>query len=163
MSQPPVPQWAGGCAKEGVRHQSAPCPGCRKHQQYDCKWYVPLADLVFPSPEESEHCPQVHVIPDHELEDMKMKISTIKSEMQKEVREACGICSWGGCFALDQGWDSGDKGPSERSSLLPVCRKPTRGRAAPSSASRRRCLRTNSGCSSTLLPFPSASTTATGR
>lgn len=71
----------------GLRHQSAPCPGCRKHQQYDCKWYVPLADLVFPSPEESEHCPQVHVIPDHELEDMKMKISAIKSEVQKEVRE----------------------------------------------------------------------------
>uniref|UniRef100_A0A8B9IJD6 ABR activator of RhoGEF and GTPase n=1 Tax=Anser cygnoides TaxID=8845 RepID=A0A8B9IJD6_ANSCY len=58
--------------------------GRRKHQQYDCKWYVPLADLVFPSPEESEHCPQVHVIPDHELEDMKMKISAIKSEVQKE-------------------------------------------------------------------------------
>lgn len=47
---------------------------------------MPLADLVFPSPEESEHCPQVHVIPDHELEDMKMKISAIKSEVQKEVR-----------------------------------------------------------------------------
>lgn len=162
MSQPPVPQWAGGCAKEGIRHQH-PCPGCRKHQQYDCKWYVPLADLVFPSPEESEHCPQVHVIPDHELEDMKMKISTIKSEMQKEVREACGTCYWGGCLALDQGWDSGDKGTSERFSLLPVRRKPTRGRAAPSSASRRRCLRTNSGCSSTPLPFPSASTTAMER
>uniref|UniRef100_A0A8C0J730 Active breakpoint cluster region-related protein n=1 Tax=Chelonoidis abingdonii TaxID=106734 RepID=A0A8C0J730_CHEAB len=55
-----------------------------KHQQYDCKWYVPLADLVFPAPEESEPCPQVHTIPDHELEDMKMKISTIKSEVQKE-------------------------------------------------------------------------------
>lgn len=68
-------------------------PGRRKHQQYDCKWYVPLADLVFPSPEESEHCPQVHVIPDHELEDMKMKISAIKSEVQKEVRGGCG---WSG-------------------------------------------------------------------
>ncbi|XP_067421973.1 active breakpoint cluster region-related protein isoform X2 [Emydura macquarii macquarii] len=55
-----------------------------KHQQYDCKWYVPLADLVFPAPEESEPCPQVHAIPDHELEDMKMKISVIKSEVQKE-------------------------------------------------------------------------------
>lgn len=70
-----------------------PFPGCRKHQQYDCKWYVPLADLVFPSPEESEHCPQVHVIPDHELEDMKMKISAIKSEVQKEVRGGWG--AWG--------------------------------------------------------------------
>ncbi|CAM2104182.1 unnamed protein product [Caretta caretta] len=55
-----------------------------KHQQYDCKWYVPLADLVFPAPEESEPCPQVHTIPDHELEDMKIKISAIKSEVQKE-------------------------------------------------------------------------------
>ncbi|XP_078228385.1 active breakpoint cluster region-related protein isoform X1 [Callithrix jacchus] len=55
-----------------------------KHQQYDCKWYIPLADLVFPSPEESEASPQVQPFPDHELEDMKMKISTLKSEIQKE-------------------------------------------------------------------------------
>ncbi|XP_028937651.1 active breakpoint cluster region-related protein isoform X2 [Ornithorhynchus anatinus] len=55
-----------------------------KHQQYDCKWYIPLADLVFPSPEESEPSPQVHTFPDHELEDMKMKISALKSEIQKE-------------------------------------------------------------------------------
>ncbi|XP_068945822.1 active breakpoint cluster region-related protein isoform X2 [Petaurus breviceps papuanus] len=55
-----------------------------KHQQYDCKWYIPLADLVFPSPEESEPSPQVHPFPDHELEDMKMKISALKSEIQKE-------------------------------------------------------------------------------
>ncbi|XP_013007543.2 active breakpoint cluster region-related protein isoform X1 [Cavia porcellus] len=55
-----------------------------KHQQYDCKWYIPLADLVFPSPEESEASPQVHLFPDHELEDMKMKISALKSEIQKE-------------------------------------------------------------------------------
>ncbi|XP_054429246.1 active breakpoint cluster region-related protein isoform X2 [Pteronotus mesoamericanus] len=55
-----------------------------KHQQYDCKWYIPLADLVFPSPEESEASPHVHPFPDHELEDMKMKISALKSEIQKE-------------------------------------------------------------------------------
>ncbi|XP_064127570.1 active breakpoint cluster region-related protein isoform X2 [Loxodonta africana] len=55
-----------------------------KHQQYDCKWYIPLADLVFPSPEESEASPQVHPFPDHELEDMKMKISALKNEIQKE-------------------------------------------------------------------------------
>ncbi|XP_028354087.1 active breakpoint cluster region-related protein isoform X1 [Physeter macrocephalus] len=59
-----------------------------KHQQYDCKWYIPLADLVFPSPEESEASPQVHPFPDHELEDMKMKISALKSEIQKEVSRA---------------------------------------------------------------------------
>ncbi|KAI6074378.1 Active breakpoint cluster region-related protein isoform X3 [Aix galericulata] len=73
--------WEGWEDAEDAQH---PRLGRRKHQQYDCKWYVPLADLVFPSPEESEHCPQVHVIPDHELEDMKMKISAIKSEVQKE-------------------------------------------------------------------------------
>lgn len=88
MPQPPCPSLGWEMCQGGVRHQSTPLP-CRKHQQYDCKWYVPLADLVFPSPEESEHCPQVHVIPDHELEDMKMKISAIKSEVQKEVREEC--------------------------------------------------------------------------
>ena len=72
-------------------------PVCRKHQQYDCKWYIPLADLVFPSPEESEASPQVHPFPDHELEDMKMKISALKSEIQKEVSRAwhqLGLRSW---------------------------------------------------------------------
>lgn len=93
MSQTPVLQQTGGCAGRGSDITQRLHPGCRKHQQYDCKWYVPLADLVFPSPEESEHCPQVHVIPDHELEDMKMKISAIKSEVQKEVR---GRCGWSG-------------------------------------------------------------------
>ncbi|XP_015277547.1 PREDICTED: active breakpoint cluster region-related protein isoform X2 [Gekko japonicus] len=55
-----------------------------KHQQYDCKWYVPLAELVFPSLEELDPCPHVHAMPDHDLEDMKMKISSMKSEVQKE-------------------------------------------------------------------------------
>lgn len=75
---------------------------CRKHQQYDCKWYIPLADLVFPSPEESEASPHVHPFPDHELEDMKMKISALKSEIQKEVSRAWHL-SWDrevGCFLL---------------------------------------------------------------
>ncbi|XP_042298347.1 active breakpoint cluster region-related protein isoform X2 [Sceloporus undulatus] len=58
--------------------------GVGKHQQYDCKWYMPLAELVFPSLEESDSCPHVHAMPDHDLEDMKMKISSMKSEVQKE-------------------------------------------------------------------------------
>ncbi|XP_063002519.1 active breakpoint cluster region-related protein isoform X3 [Elgaria multicarinata webbii] len=58
--------------------------GVGKHQQYDCKWYLPLAELVFPSLEESDSCPHVHAMPDHDLEDMKIKISSIKSEVQKE-------------------------------------------------------------------------------
>ncbi|XP_072834749.2 active breakpoint cluster region-related protein isoform X2 [Pogona vitticeps] len=58
--------------------------GVGKHQQYECKWYLPLAELVFPSLEESDSCPHVHALPDHDLEDMKMKISSMKSEVQKE-------------------------------------------------------------------------------
>lgn len=60
-----------------------------KHQQYDCKWYIPLADLVFPSVEESEPIPQLHATPDHEIEDMKAKISVLKSEIQKEKVSVC--------------------------------------------------------------------------
>ncbi|XP_068126405.1 active breakpoint cluster region-related protein isoform X4 [Hyperolius riggenbachi] len=58
----------------------------QKHQQYDCKWYIPLADLVFPSVEESEPIPQLHAAPDHEIEEMKAKISVIKGEIQKEKK-----------------------------------------------------------------------------
>ncbi|XP_029467112.1 active breakpoint cluster region-related protein isoform X2 [Rhinatrema bivittatum] len=61
-----------------------------RHQQYDCKWYIPLADLVFPSPEELEPTPQVHTVPEHEIEDVKSKISTIKSEIQKEKKASRG-------------------------------------------------------------------------
>ncbi|MEE6468525.1 hypothetical protein FKM82_008306 [Ascaphus truei] len=57
-----------------------------KYQQYDCKWYMPLADLVFPSLEESEPTPLLHTTPDHEIEDVKAKISVIKSEIQKEKK-----------------------------------------------------------------------------
>ncbi|XP_026580195.1 active breakpoint cluster region-related protein-like, partial [Pseudonaja textilis] len=57
---------------------------CRKNQQYECKWYIPLAELVFPSLEESDLCPHVQAMPDHDLEDMKIKISSMKSEVQKE-------------------------------------------------------------------------------
>lgn len=89
---------------------------------------MPLADLVFPSPEESEHCPQVHVIPDHELEDMKMKISAIKSEVQKEVRGGCG---WLGTVRnLLPGWvpSSGSgmgHGGLGVTAKAPVCSPPT--------------------------------------
>nr|XP_033777599.1 active breakpoint cluster region-related protein isoform X2 [Geotrypetes seraphini] len=61
-----------------------------RHQQYDCKWYIPLADLVFPSPEELEPTPQVHMAPEHEIEDVKSKISAIKSEIQKEKKASRG-------------------------------------------------------------------------
>ncbi|XP_063152098.1 active breakpoint cluster region-related protein-like isoform X3 [Candoia aspera] len=58
--------------------------GVGKHQQYECKWYIPLAELVFPSLGESDLCPHVQAMPDHDLEDMKIKISSMKSEVQKE-------------------------------------------------------------------------------
>lgn len=61
-----------------------------KHQQYECKWYIPLADLVFPSLEESEPLPQLHAIPDDEIEDMKGKISCMKKEILKEKKASKG-------------------------------------------------------------------------
>uniref|UniRef100_A0A8C9U9W0 Active breakpoint cluster region-related protein n=1 Tax=Scleropages formosus TaxID=113540 RepID=A0A8C9U9W0_SCLFO len=55
-----------------------------KHQQYDCKWYIPLADLTFQTLDDSDSCPHVQTLPEHEIEEMKTKISAIKSEIQKE-------------------------------------------------------------------------------
>nr|XP_014346073.1 PREDICTED: active breakpoint cluster region-related protein [Latimeria chalumnae] len=63
-----------------------------KMQQYDCKWYIPLADLVLLAPEESDPAPQVHMVPDHEIEDMKLKISLIKNEIQKEKKASKAQC-----------------------------------------------------------------------
>ncbi|XP_043910417.1 active breakpoint cluster region-related protein isoform X3 [Protopterus annectens] len=59
-----------------------------KHQQYECKWYVPLVDLTLPSVEDSEPSPQLILTPDHEIEDVKSKISATKNEIQKE-KKAC--------------------------------------------------------------------------
>ncbi|KAJ3589534.1 hypothetical protein NHX12_010379, partial [Muraenolepis orangiensis] len=55
-----------------------------RHQQYECKWYIPLADLAFQTLDDSEPSPYVQVLPEHELEEMKMKISVLKNEIQKE-------------------------------------------------------------------------------
>uniref|UniRef100_A0A673B8V0 ABR activator of RhoGEF and GTPase n=1 Tax=Sphaeramia orbicularis TaxID=375764 RepID=A0A673B8V0_9TELE len=55
-----------------------------RHQQYECKWYLPLADLAFQTSDESDSCPSVQVLPEHEIEEMKIKISVLKSEIQKE-------------------------------------------------------------------------------
>ncbi|MFT7818690.1 active breakpoint cluster region-related protein isoform X1 [Arapaima gigas] len=57
-----------------------------KHQQYDCKWYIPLADLTFQTLDDSDSCPHVQTLPEHEIEEMKTKISAIKSEIQKEKK-----------------------------------------------------------------------------
>ncbi|XP_029374457.1 active breakpoint cluster region-related protein isoform X1 [Echeneis naucrates] len=57
-----------------------------RHQQYECKWYIPLADLTFQTLDDSDSCPSIQVVPEHELEEMKIKISVLKSEMQKEKK-----------------------------------------------------------------------------
>ncbi|XP_033833756.1 active breakpoint cluster region-related protein isoform X1 [Periophthalmus magnuspinnatus] len=57
-----------------------------RHQQYECKWYIPLADLTFQTLDECDSCHSVQVLPEHEIEEMKMKISVLKSEIQKEKK-----------------------------------------------------------------------------
>ncbi|XP_041916111.1 breakpoint cluster region protein isoform X1 [Alosa sapidissima] len=54
-----------------------------KSQQYDSKWYIPLSDLTFQASDEAEPLP-IPQVPDEELEAMKMKISSLKSEIQRE-------------------------------------------------------------------------------
>uniref|UniRef100_A0A8C3CWR1 BCR activator of RhoGEF and GTPase n=1 Tax=Cairina moschata TaxID=8855 RepID=A0A8C3CWR1_CAIMO len=58
----------------------------RKSQQYDCKWYIPLTDLSFQMVDESEAVPNIPLVPDEELDAMKIKISQIKNDIQREKR-----------------------------------------------------------------------------
>ncbi|XP_065746580.1 breakpoint cluster region protein isoform X2 [Phocoena phocoena] len=57
-----------------------------KTQQYDCKWYIPLTDLSFQTVDDSEATPNIPLVLDEELDAMKIKISQIKSDMQREKR-----------------------------------------------------------------------------
>lgn len=59
-------------------------PICSRHQQYECKWYIPLADLTFQTLDDSDSPTSIQVLPEHELEEMKIKISVLKNEIQKE-------------------------------------------------------------------------------
>lgn len=61
-----------------------------KGQQYDCKWYIPLADVTFQTIDESESSP-VPQIPEEEIDALKVKISQIKNEIQREKR----VCKGG--------------------------------------------------------------------
>uniref|UniRef100_A0A8C9U2K6 BCR activator of RhoGEF and GTPase n=1 Tax=Scleropages formosus TaxID=113540 RepID=A0A8C9U2K6_SCLFO len=56
-----------------------------KSQQYDCKWYIPLSDLTFQAADESDPPPIPHV-PDEEIDALKVKISQIRAEIQREKR-----------------------------------------------------------------------------
>ncbi|XP_059207013.1 active breakpoint cluster region-related protein isoform X1 [Centropristis striata] len=57
-----------------------------RHQQYECKWYIPLADLTFQTLDDSDSFSSIQVLPEHEIEEMKIKISVLKSEIQKEKK-----------------------------------------------------------------------------
>ncbi|XP_067087219.1 PH_BCR_vertebrate and RhoGAP_Bcr domain-containing protein [Osmerus mordax] len=60
-----------------------------KGQQYDCKWYIPLADLTFQTIEDSESTP-IPLVQDEEIDAMKIKISQIKNDIQREKRTTKG-------------------------------------------------------------------------
>lgn len=68
-----------------------PSSQCSKNQQYDSKWYIPLTELTFQDPEEAEPL-TIPQIPDEELDAMKVKISHLRSEIQRE-KVAWKICS----------------------------------------------------------------------
>uniref|UniRef100_A0A3B4ZGP9 Breakpoint cluster region protein-like n=1 Tax=Stegastes partitus TaxID=144197 RepID=A0A3B4ZGP9_9TELE len=53
-----------------------------KNQQYDSKWYIPLTDLTFQGPEETEPL-TIPQVPDEELDAMKVKISFTHTCIQK--------------------------------------------------------------------------------
>ncbi|XP_055969590.1 breakpoint cluster region protein [Sorex fumeus] len=57
-----------------------------KTQQYDCKWYIPLTDLSFQTLDESEVAPNIPLVLDEELDAMKIKISQIKNDIQREKK-----------------------------------------------------------------------------
>ncbi|KAK2837702.1 hypothetical protein Q5P01_014914 [Channa striata] len=60
-----------------------------KGQQYDCKWYIPLADLTFQTIEDCESTP-IPLVQDEEIDAMKIRISQIKNDIQREKRTTKG-------------------------------------------------------------------------
>ncbi|XP_057686965.1 PH_BCR_vertebrate and RhoGAP_Bcr domain-containing protein isoform X1 [Corythoichthys intestinalis] len=60
-----------------------------KGQQYECKWYIPLVDLTFQTIEDCESTP-IPLVQDEEIDAMKIKLSQIKNEIQREKRTAKG-------------------------------------------------------------------------
>ncbi|XP_072770364.1 breakpoint cluster region protein-like [Nerophis lumbriciformis] len=61
-----------------------------KGQQYDCKWYIPLVDLTFQTIEDCESTP-IPLVQDEEIDAIKIKISQIKNEIQREKRTTKGL------------------------------------------------------------------------
>lgn len=92
-------------AKDGGQRVNMLLPSPSKTQQYDCKWYIPLTDLSFQTVDESEAAPNIPLVLDEELDAMKIKISQIKSDIQREKvgRAEAGFCSWSGQQTLARG------------------------------------------------------------
>ncbi|XP_075879176.1 breakpoint cluster region protein [Nelusetta ayraudi] len=60
-----------------------------KGQQYDCKWYLPLADLTFQTIEDCEST-SIPLVQDEEIDAMKIRMSQIKNDLQREKRTTKG-------------------------------------------------------------------------
>ncbi|XP_077600473.1 breakpoint cluster region protein-like isoform X1 [Stigmatopora nigra] len=60
-----------------------------KGQQYECKWYIPLVDLTFQTIEDCESTP-IPLVQDEEIDAMKIKLSQIKNDIQREKRTTKG-------------------------------------------------------------------------
>uniref|UniRef100_A0A3Q2EAH0 BCR activator of RhoGEF and GTPase n=1 Tax=Cyprinodon variegatus TaxID=28743 RepID=A0A3Q2EAH0_CYPVA len=58
-------------------------------KQADCKWYIPLADVTFQTIDDCESCP-IPLVQEEEIDAMKIKISQIKNEIQREKRTTKG-------------------------------------------------------------------------
>lgn len=91
--------WGTGLTEEG-RLLTCLFPQPSKTQQYDCKWYVPLTDLSFQTLDESEVTPNIPLVLDEEIDAMKIKISQIKNDIQ---REKVGLARWDPCTRAG-GW-----------------------------------------------------------
>uniref|UniRef100_A0A4W5QZL2 BCR activator of RhoGEF and GTPase n=1 Tax=Hucho hucho TaxID=62062 RepID=A0A4W5QZL2_9TELE len=65
------------------------CAKLKKQTQYDCKWYIPLSDLTFQTIEDSEATP-IPQVQEEEIDAMKIRISQIKNEIQREKRTTKG-------------------------------------------------------------------------
>uniref|UniRef100_A0A8C5ADE5 Breakpoint cluster region protein n=1 Tax=Gadus morhua TaxID=8049 RepID=A0A8C5ADE5_GADMO len=61
-----------------------------KAQQYECKWYIPLADLAFHTIDDAEST-TIPLVQDEEIDAMKFRISQIKNDIQREKRSAKGL------------------------------------------------------------------------
>lgn len=89
-------------AKKVSQYANVLFPLPSKTQQYDCKWYIPLTDLSFQTVDESEAVPNIPLVLDEELDAMKIKISHIKNDIQREKVGPTGWEQGGFCGSSGQ-------------------------------------------------------------